>query len=65
MAGHLIFDIKIDFTRKDLWVPDGHKIPSTIESTHAWVVIRESVSVAFTDASLNTLDAFAVDMGNT
>ena len=30
LTGHLIFDIKMDFTRKARWVLDGHKTPDII-----------------------------------
>ena len=26
-SGHLIFDVKMDFTRKEIWVKDGHCTP--------------------------------------
>ena len=27
VAGHLVWDVKMDFTQKARWVLDGHKIP--------------------------------------
>ena len=42
-SGHLIWDVKMDFTRKARWVLDGHKTPDPIGSTFAGVVSRESV----------------------
>ena len=42
-SGHLIWDVKIDFTRKARWVLDRHKTPDPIGSTFAGVVSRESV----------------------
>ena len=27
VTGHLVFDVKMDFTRKARWVLDGHKTP--------------------------------------
>ena len=41
--GHLVFDVKMDFTRKARWVLDGHKTPDPVVSTYAGVVSRESV----------------------
>ena len=32
-SGHLVFDVKIDFTRKPFWVKDGHKTPECDNST--------------------------------
>ena len=42
-SGHLIWDVKMDFTRKARWVLDGHKTPDPNGSTFAGVVSRESV----------------------
>ena len=63
-TGHLIWDVKMDFTRKARWVLDGHKTPNPIGSTYAGVVSRESVRIAFTYAALNGLDVFAADIRN-
>ena len=30
VTGHLVFDVKMDFTRKARWVLDGHKTPDPI-----------------------------------
>ena len=40
VTGHIIFDIKMDFTRKFRWALDVHKTPSLEGSTHAGVVSR-------------------------
>ena len=61
-SGHLIWDVKMDFTRKARWVLDGHKTPDPIGSTFAGVVSRESVRIAFTYAALNDLQVFAADV---
>ena len=42
-SGHLIWDVKMDFTRKAKWVLDGHKTPDPIGSTFTGMVSRESV----------------------
>ena len=34
VTGHLVWDIKIDFTWKAIWVLDGHKTPNTVGSTN-------------------------------
>ena len=60
----MIFDVKMDFTRKARFVLDGHKTPSPLGSTYAGVVSRESVRIAFTYAALNGLDVFAADIRN-
>ena len=63
-SGHLIGDVKMDFTRKARWVLDGHKMPDPIGSTFAGVVSRESVQIDFTYAALNGLQVFAADICN-
>ena len=64
VTGHIIFDVKMDFTRKARWVLDGHKCPKPDMSTYAGVVSRESVRIALTYAALNGLDVFAADIQN-
>ena len=32
-TGHLVWDLKMDFTRKAHWVKDGHRSPHTSSST--------------------------------
>ena len=64
VARHLVWDVKIDFTRKARWVLDGHKTLNPIGSTYACVVSRESVHIALTYAALNDLDVFAADIQN-
>ena len=64
VTGHLVWDVKMDFTRKARWVLDGHKTPDPIGSTYAGVVSRESVQIALTFEALNDLDGFAADIWN-
>ena len=64
VTGHLVWDCKMDFTRKARWVLDGHKTPDPLISTYAGVVSRESVRIAFTYAALNGLDVCAADIQN-
>eukprot|EP00957_Ditylum_brightwellii_P027715 2094821-Ditylum_brightwellii.AAC.1 len=42
VTGHLVWDVKMDFTRKARWVLDGHKTFNPIRSTYAGVVSQES-----------------------
>ena len=42
-SGHLIWSVKMEFTRKTRWVLDGHKTPDPVSSKYAGVVSRESV----------------------
>jgi hypothetical protein len=64
VTGHLVWDVKMDFTRKARWVLDGHRTPNPIGSTYAGVVSRESIRIAFTYAALNGVDVFAADIRN-
>ena len=64
VTGHLVWDVKMDFTRKARWVLDGHKTPDPVESTYSCVVSRESVCIALTYAALNDLDVFTADIQN-
>ena len=64
MAVHLIFDVKMDLTRKVRLVVDGHKIPDPVESTYAGVVSRESVRVSLIYASLMGIDVWGAYVQN-
>jgi hypothetical protein len=64
VTGHLVWDLKMDFTRKARWVLDGHKTPSPLGSTYAGVVSRDSVRIAFSYAALNGVDICAADIKN-
>jgi hypothetical protein len=62
ITGHLIFDVKMDFSRKARYVADGHKTDPPASSTYASVVSRESVRIAFLLAALNDLEIMAADI---
>ena len=55
-SAHLVFDVKMDFTRKARWVKDGHQSPDTTTLAYAGVVSRESVRMGLTYAALMDLD---------
>ncbi len=61
---HLVFDIKLDLTRKARLVADGHLTPDPIDSRYAGVVSRETVRIAFTNAALHSLDLWAENIMN-
>ena len=63
-SGHLVFDVKMDFTRKARWVKDGHRTPDPDKSTFAGVVSRDSVRIALTYAALNEISVNAADIQN-
>ena len=62
ILGHIIFDVKMDFTRKARWVLDGHKTAEPKISTYAGVVSREILRIALTYAALNGVDVTAADI---
>ncbi len=43
---HIIFDVKMDFTRKAHWVKDGHKTPDSKTLSFAGVVSCDSIRIA-------------------
>ncbi len=63
-SGHIVFYVKMDFSRKAQWVKDGHKTPDLEDSKYAGVVSRESVRIALTYASLNGIQVLAADILN-
>ena len=61
-SGHIIWDVKMDFTRKARWVKNGHLTRNPTTSTFAGVVSRESIRILLTSAALNDLDVWATDI---
>lgn len=61
---HIVFDVKMDFTRKARYVAGGHTTDTPVGLCYSSVVSRESVRIAFLIAALNDLDVFACDIGN-
>ena len=61
---HIVFDIKLDLTRKCRFVAGGHLTEAPACMTYSSVVSRESVRLAFMIAALNDLDVSATDVGN-
>ncbi len=61
---HMIFDIKMDGTRKARLVAGGHVTDPPTSITYSSVVSRESVRIAFIIAALNNLDILQADIGN-
>jgi hypothetical protein len=53
---HMIFDIKMDFTRKARFIAGGHVTDPPSSITYDSVVLRDSVRIALLIASLNSLD---------
>ena len=61
---HMVFDIKVDFTRKARFVAGGHKFEAPKSITYSSIVSRDSVRIAFLLAALNEVDRLAADIGN-
>ena len=64
IACHMIFDVKMDLTRKARFVAGGHLTETPASITYSSVVSRDSVRLAFLIAALNDLDVIACDVGN-
>jgi len=60
----MIFDVKMDFTRKAIFVAGGHMTNPPSAITYSSVVSRDSVRIAFLLAALNEIDLLATDIGN-
>ena len=61
---HVIFDVKMDFTRKARFVAGGHMTTTPDSLTYSSVVSRDSIRIAFLVAGLNDLDVLAGDVTN-
>ena len=61
---HLIFDVKMDLTRKARYVAGGHLKDPPSSMTYASEVGRETIRTAFLVAALNDLKGLAGDIQN-
>ena len=61
---HIIFDVKMDFTRKARFVANGSTTDTPVGLCYSSVVSRDSVRISFLIAALNELNMFACDIGN-
>ena len=64
IPGHVVWDVKMDFTRKARYVAGGHRTDPPKALTYSSVVSRESVRIAMLVAGLNDLDIRLADIGN-
>ena len=64
VSGHIIFYLKMDFTRKARWVKDGHQTPDLLTSSYAGVVSRESDHIALIHAALLGIQTMVYDIRN-
>jgi Reverse transcriptase (RNA-dependent DNA polymerase) len=59
---HMVFDIKVDFSRKARFVAGGHVTAPPTSITYASVVSRESVRIILLIAALNDLEVLSADI---
>ena len=60
----MIFDVKMDFTRKARFVADGSKTQTPVTVCYSSVVSRESVRLAFLMAAFHDINVFSCDISN-
>jgi hypothetical protein len=61
---HMVFDVKMDLTRKARFVAGGHTTETHASLTYSSVVSRDSVRIAFLTAALNDVNVMTCDIGN-
>jgi hypothetical protein len=61
---HIVFDIKIDFTRKACFMAGGHTTTAPSSITYSSVVSHDSIHLAFLIAALNDIDIMSCDLEN-
>jgi hypothetical protein len=61
---HMIFNIKVDLTRKARFVAGGHVTDTPTQLIYSSVVTRESMRIEFLIAAINDLQIFSADIGN-
>jgi Reverse transcriptase (RNA-dependent DNA polymerase) len=59
---HIVFDVKMDFTREARFIAGGHVTDPPMLQTYASVVSLDSVRIAFLLASLDGLDILSADV---
>ena len=59
---HLMFDVKIKFTRKSRQVIDVYKTMYSIRPTQEGALSRDSTTIAFEFTALNGIEVFADEM---
>ena len=63
-SGHIVFDVRMDFTQKARYVKNGNLTPRTLDSNFAGVVLRECVQISFAYAAMNDFNVWACDVQN-
>ena len=64
IRNNIIFDVKMDFTRKARYCAGGHTTDAPEGITYSSVVSRDSVRIGFLAAALHGVDVLAIDLEN-
>ena len=64
IRNHLVFDVKMDFTRKARYCAGGHTTDAPDGITYSSVVSRDSVRLGFLAAALHDVDILSIDLEN-
>jgi hypothetical protein len=59
---HIVFNVKMDFTRKALFVAGSHTTTAPSSMMYSSIISRDSIQLAFLIASLNDLDIMSCDL---
>ena len=59
LSRHIIFTVKIYFTRKARWVKDGHRTPNPTTPNFSGVVSRKSIRILLTHAAVHRVSVKA------
>ena len=62
---YIIFDVKLDFTLKAIFVANSSKSEAPVALTYSSVVSMDSVQLELLTVALNDLYMMACDIGNT
>ena len=63
-SGHIIYTVKMDFTRKARWVKDGHQTTDPESLSYAGVVLREIIRILLTYAAIHRVPIMAAGVCN-
>jgi hypothetical protein len=61
---HMVFDVKMDLTRKARFVAGGHTTETPTSLTYSSVVSRDSIRIAFLMAALLDVNVMSCDISN-
>ena len=64
IRNHIVFDVKMDFTRKARYCAGGHTTDAPEGITYSSVVSRDSIRLGLLAAALHDVDVLAIDLEN-